>query len=959
MIVAATLTLLPLIYFFPAVRGSIALAIGDSWSYSILVRMFLGKMLAQEVIPLWNPHVFSGMPFLASVQPGVMYPPNWIFAILPPGVALNLVVITAYHISLTGVYLYLRAMRVTVMASLIASIAFTFGGFMIAHLEQVNYVAAAAWLPWILLAIEKLYRSSSWNQLWKWVTAGAIFIALHVFAGLPQATFQILLVSGPYLLFLLLSRDDGAWNWRGRWRFLSASVLMAIFGALLSAIQLLPTRELQLQGDRAAIPYESFAMFSMPPRRLLSFIAPYFFGGALPSFYKVGGWDYWWLHKYVHGYVGLLTLLLMLMALFLAKPRRVVYFWTIVAGVSLFLAFGDELPWGINHFLYHIPVYNMFRGPYRHTYEFTFAIAVLAGLGMDTLARNENGKRPRALVWSSVIVAGLVVVTLIFYCFFARNLASLSAPPEGGTSLANSEILVPIGLLVTSFGALWLYASRRRTYAAILVLMTLVLDLALFGWFTYWRSTGHEVVERLKDPPAAQAIKEREHDLHSFRIVTYASNPYDRNYEDLSHANLAIARNLQSVTGYDPMRLSRLGLMAGDMDIFGVITDPSVFSAQDQSFNLLNVKYLLRERKSLSDSQGSQVLKIDEVRFSRNMAEIKLEQGKRAEFSGEGHAATELAIVSTMANSSQISDGEAVIGIRLRTRDGRVIEREVQAGRDTAEWAYDRADVKAVIKHRRAKIAESWPAEGFEAHRYLARIAFERAEIELVEMDYLGVGGNIVITAASLYDRVTGQSMPLEPSVLASERWRKVGSFGEVELYENLKALPRAWFVKRIEVLPSAELLRVIKEGRLPDGSTYDPAEVALLEKESFDEQKPYLLPAGTETKPEAKVTGYEPHHIEIQTNNSQAGFLVLSEVYYRGWEATVDGTEVPVERVNYTLRGIPIPAGKHRVGFVFRSPSFRAGAACSAVGALILLLGLAITQLKLSRRVEGKAYHS
>ena len=88
------------------------------------------------------------------------------------------------------------------------------------------------------------------------------------------------------------------------------------------------------------------------------------------------------------------------------------------------------------------------------------------------------------------------------------------------------------------------------------------------------------------------------------------------------------------------------------------------------------------------------------------------------------------------------------------------------------------------------------------------------------------------------------------------------------------------------------------------------------------------------------KVTRYEPQRIELQTRNAQPGFLVLSEIYYRGWEAWIDGRRAPVERVNYALRGLAVPAGDHRIEFVFRAHSFRNGAAWSLVGVLLLLAG-------------------
>ncbi|HWQ31944.1 MAG TPA: glycosyltransferase family 39 protein, partial [Blastocatellia bacterium] len=271
-------------------------------------------------------------------------------------------------------------------------------------------------------------------------------------------------------------------------------------------------------------------------------------------------------------------------------------------------------------------------------------------------------------------------------------------------------------------------------------------------------------------------------------------------------------------------------------------------------------------------------------------------------------------------------------------------EREMQAGRDTSEWAHDRRDVRALLKHRRALIAESFPAADFEGHRYLARFTFDRAEIDYLELDYVAAKGSVQITRASLYDAETRASAPISSLRLAPERWRRVETFGPVDLYENLKALPRAWFVRRVEALPSAEVLTAIKEGKFRDGRPFDPAQTALLETEDFG-GKPVRLPeTGDPTGAEVRVTGYNPQRLTLRTRHAQPGFLVLSEIWYRGWEAWIDGQRAPVERVNYTLRGLAVPPGEHQVEFVFRAHSFRNGAAWSAAGALLLLLGAVLS---------------
>jgi hypothetical protein len=177
---------------------------------------------------------------------------------------------------------------------------------------------------------------------------------------------------------------------------------------------------------------------------------------------------------------------------------------------------------------------------------------------------------------------------------------------------------------------------------------------------------------------------------------------------------------------------------------------------------------------------------------------------------------------------------------------------------------------------------------------------------------------------------------------LPPERWRKLAEFGAVELYENLKALPRAWFARQAVIQPSAEVLRTIRTGRLADGQPMDFSNTVLLESELFGNRQiktPLAnLPIASQANAEVKITSYQPHRIELQTNNPTAGFLVLSEIYFRGWEAWVDGQRVSVERANFTLRGVELSPGRHKIEFVFRAPSFRTGAIYSTVGVLLLI---------------------
>ena len=89
-----------------------------------------------------------------------------------------------------------------------------------------------------------------------------------------------------------------------------------------------------------------------------------------------------------------------------------------------------------------------------------------------------------------------------------------------------------------------------------------------------------------------------------------------------------------------------------------------------------------------------------------------------------------------------------------------------------------------------------------------------------------------------------------------------------------------------------------------------------------------------------------KPNYLKYESNNSNDGFAVFSEVYYgNGWKTFIDGEETTHMRVNYTLRGLPIPAGKHSIEFRFDPDVVKTGSkialASSILFGLLLLGGL------------------
>jgi hypothetical protein len=90
-------------------------------------------------------------------------------------------------------------------------------------------------------------------------------------------------------------------------------------------------------------------------------------------------------------------------------------------------------------------------------------------------------------------------------------------------------------------------------------------------------------------------------------------------------------------------------------------------------------------------------------------------------------------------------------------------------------------------------------------------------------------------------------------------------------------------------------------------------------------------------------ITHSSENTIEMMARSRDSSYLVLSDTYYPGWEAAIDGVETPVLRCNYAMRAIALPPGEHHVSFMFRPLSFRIGAWVSLLS-LLFLSGLCIS---------------
>jgi hypothetical protein len=311
-----------------------------------------------------------------------------------------------------------------------------------------------------------------------------------------------------------------------------------------------------------------------------------------------------------------------------------------------------------------------------------------------------------------------------------------------------------------------------------------------------------------------------------------------------------------------------------------------------------------------------------------------------------------IALVTSLANSTDLEQGATVARVRVITDDGEQIDRELRAGVDTAEWAHERPDVAPVIKHKLATIFDRQvgdAANSYQACRFVTRIKLEKqVAVREVQLTNLSSHATLALWAASLFDSGSKQTEALSRKLLYLQgdpaRWQIERRPDEVLVAHNKRALPRAWLVAEAESVDGEEALRRI---RGESNIQFDPRRTALLEV--IPEQLPQLPGGDAAANSTAQIVGYGPNGLRIETSAATPTILVISETFYPGWEATIDGQPTQIFLTDYVLRGVSLPAGKHTVEMRYRAPAARNGAIISAL--TLTLMASLFLYTKLSRR--------
>jgi hypothetical protein len=921
-------SLLFMAFFAPTIFAGKLLAPGDGLIY------YVPAFYAPRT--LWTDLIFGGYPLMADSQNMNWYPPAMLLSLIPG--SWNAFVLLAYILAGCFAYCYTYMMTASTLAAIVTGIIYSMSGFMMSHLGHTTMIHAAAWMPLFVCALEQLrHRVSRW-----WLAIGALALACCFLGGHPQIFVYTMGLGAFYALFL------GGQATVGRWRYYGWVLLLMAGGVALCAIQIIPTLELSRLSLRSAMTFGDFISFSFPKRQTLQLLFPYFFGSGYTPPYGLYVKPYWggkWFLTEITGYVSWLAVPLVMLGTIAHRDRAVTRFWFWFGLVTLILAFGGDIFLG--RMMYHVPLYNKFRAPARHFVEYSLAVSILAGLGIAAIQRRWATRR--GIVQAMAASGALMLLSLISMALMYPELQARAAA-AGVTPLQlwpwqNPAVGIPcglfgLGLMALSFWSRW----RHQRWTRLLLIAVLILDLASFGWFWEWKSNS-PMAQRLQPVPIAQQYQKLLQTSHQ-RLLSDAEGAFT-NTRSL-FPNLTRLWDVPNLSGYSPLILSRVSELLQISSSGSLVRLP--LTGADRGLDLMAVKYLLLPPPTEAPTvappgDGSPAIGWGETDLGIALgagacAAAPMPQAVQLDLSDQPPVTTEIGLVSSLGCAVTIPDQTAVAQIEITDDQGQVETLPLIVGRDTAETAYDCAAVRSKMQHQRATIWRNLPSsDSCDVHQYVSRLPLHQPRrIRRLALKWTAPSGVLQLMRLRLVDRqpqpgtpIAGDRAKIIGPLEFSTQWQKTATqWPGATHYENQQVMPRTWLVPEAIALPAAQVLATIRTSRLPDGRLYQPETMALVEDPRAVFQtaaKPPTAARRSGDADRANILKLAATQVQIQTQSSTAAFLVLGDVFYPGWQATIDGQPTPIYQTNYIQRGVQVPAGEHLVEYRFEPMSFKLGA--------------------------------
>jgi hypothetical protein len=332
---------------------------------------------------------------------------------------------------------------------------------------------------------------------------------------------------------------------------------------------------------------------------------------------------------------------------------------------------------------------------------------------------------------------------------------------------------------------------------------------------------------------------------------------------------------------------------------------------------LLNIKYVMTDK--------TQDVWIDDVFYDleHTMPLGSVSLGDLPQF-----PTTHIGVVSYLTGTAIIPDNTMVAQVVVTDTAGASLTLPLLAGEDTAEGLYSERS-----GHRQARVGHLW-RDNVQGSDYVTVIQLEAPLVPQAIGIHSSLPGNqVVLRGLTLIDNASGnsRSIPVDPT------YSLVHS-GDIKIYQNHSVLPRAFIVNHATVV------------------TDEAASLRAMQDPTFDSSRSVILSSGYELdagqgESDVAIRSYGPQRIELDASLSTPGYLVLTDTFYPGWTAEVDGKPTTIQKADLYFRAVALEPGEHRITFRYQPKPTQVALTIGGLAWLLWGLILAIMVYRIGRK--------
>ncbi|HYK91832.1 MAG TPA: YfhO family protein [Acidobacteriota bacterium] len=867
---------------------------------------FIHEELRHFHFPIWDPFVMSGFPIIGDPEAQIFYPFNWLMVLLHPLSPLpykTVEVMEISHFFLAGLFMYWLAKDFTKddLSAMLGGVLFMSSGAMVAHTQHYASVEAMAWYPLVFL----LARRGLLEKNFYWTACAGLFMGMENLVGHLQHAVYLGL-----LLFLYFAYEACAGPHRRRlWpHWIIHLTAVGVFGAGLAFVQIIPTAQLGPQSIRTYLTF-SDVTDGNELRFLLTLFLPNMFGGLSGVPYNGPGDP-----SVNYVFLTVPGCLLALVGL-VAMARRRNFFWLglILLTIELSLGRGGFL----GTLVYRTPGLNMFRQMPIFFDLGNFALCLMAAIGtQELLDRNSRKFYQR---WYSAVVVGVLLVA------FSLGLRYRLADKVPGWH----HMLLVLAASAVLFHA-WFRAWLRPRMAAVAMLMLMAFELCYYSrdkWFNFelnnpWTNLAYNYAGQRRE--SLEFL--RSDRANDFRVAGFDGSPWGSNGCNVWRLN--------GIFGWNPVMLRNYQDTIRQVIHTNDAAQPygSDHRIESSVIDLLGVKYLVVNAPSEEQMRLTESKKFEKVFAEPNWRTIYRNKDflARTWFYPRAYVMPDRAAVLATLNSHWFQARGTLLfaapdlprGLLQHLEPLKVItlpaDKVSAASAGRAENDPDCASARPVYKY--------WEGTGNWLRFDLDAVPEPGRYLLLAEY-VAAVGAAPPVLVAEVEQ--DGQPQSSGPIVLPRTAGWRCKSTRSAELGEFGLAAGAAK-IKIMHLKDPAVGLFALRLVRLPDAGSGSLAPSTLEENSS-----------AASTLASFRDFDVQPSTYAFTADLKRDGFVLANEIYYPGWEASVDGQGTDILPADYAFRALALPAGSHRIVMSFHPPRLLVAGSISllTLGGLFCLL--------------------